>query len=97
MQQKGIKPNNHSYSSIINACGKGGQLQKALQLFEQMKRQGLVPDVQTVGAVLDACDRAGDWKTALAILKQAESCKHIRLETQQYNSVIGALTRGGRI
>ena len=44
-----------TYSALISACEKSKQPERALQLFEAMKRQGVVPDVITCNSLISTC------------------------------------------
>ena len=52
MKWQGVVPNVITYSALISACEKGKQPERALELFEAMKRQGVVPDVITYSALI---------------------------------------------
>jgi len=55
-------PNVITYNTLISACEKGKQPERALELFEAMQRQGVVPDVMPESTLwvlggLGACTR----------------------------------------
>jgi pentatricopeptide repeat domain-containing protein 1 len=45
MKTAGLKPNAICYTAAIDACGKGGQYDTAIELLSVMKAAGLQPDV----------------------------------------------------
>lgn len=44
-----------AYNSVITACGRAGEWQRALSVLRQMYSYGAVPDVITYNAALAAC------------------------------------------
>ena len=59
-----------TYSATISACEKGGQWERALSLFRQMREEGVQPNGISYCATLAACDKGGQWEIALALLKE---------------------------
>eukprot|EP00613_Pedinella_sp_CCMP2098_P068506 CAMPEP_0171906520 /NCGR_PEP_ID=MMETSP0993-20121228/6173_1 /TAXON_ID=483369 /ORGANISM="non described non described, Strain CCMP2098" /LENGTH=46 /DNA_ID= /DNA_START= /DNA_END= /DNA_ORIENTATION= len=45
MEGRGVQPDVIIFSAAISACQKGGQWEKALELFNSMEGRGLKPDV----------------------------------------------------
>lgn len=61
-----------AYNIAIDACGKGGQWQLALLLFDELKRIGLEADTVTFNSAISACrGHPGTWFLALSILDEA--------------------------
>lgn len=48
-----------SYSAAISACGKNGQWQRALRLFEEMVTTHVSPNVVSVNATISAFEKVG--------------------------------------
>ena len=44
MQHRDVVPSLFTYSTLISACEKGKQPERALQFFEAMKQQGVLPN-----------------------------------------------------
>eukprot|EP00634_Sargassococcus_sp_CCMP2135_P012608 CAMPEP_0198658416 /NCGR_PEP_ID=MMETSP1467-20131203/25030_1 /TAXON_ID=1462469 /ORGANISM="unid. sp., Strain CCMP2135" /LENGTH=61 /DNA_ID=CAMNT_0044394677 /DNA_START=1 /DNA_END=182 /DNA_ORIENTATION=+ len=44
---------------MISACEKGGQWQKAFELFDELQQRGLEPSEVVYGAVISACAKKG--------------------------------------
>ena len=57
MQQEGAIPNVITYSTLISACEKGKQPERALEVFQAMQEQGVMPDVITYNALISACEK----------------------------------------
>lgn len=46
-----------SYNTALDACSKGGQADKAMELLNQMELNGIEPGLISFNAVIDACAR----------------------------------------
>ena len=49
-----MEANIFTYSALISACAKGGQLDKAMQVFRECQSAGVEPDAITYGTVIAA-------------------------------------------
>ena len=59
MQQQGVVPDIITYSALISTFGEGKQLERALEIVDQIQQQGIVPDVITYNtAAGDRFDRS---------------------------------------
>lgn len=74
--EDGLAPDEVSFSTVIHACGRAGQWEKALSLLHAMHEggsAGLLPaggsDI-AVAAAVDACTRAGRVGQALALCEE---------------------------
>jgi pentatricopeptide repeat domain-containing protein 1 len=56
-----VKPDVYSYNALISACEKGGQWERAVEVFEEMKAAGVKPDVITYSALITACEKGAQW------------------------------------
>ena len=74
MRSRGLVPNEITYSSVINACAKGDQWQRALDLLEEMRSRGLVPDEITYNSVINACAKGDQWQRALNLFDRMRFC-----------------------
>ena len=70
MKTEGIAPNIITYSAAISACEKSGQVEKCLDLLDEMKADGVVPDVIAYWTIIHACEEGG----------QADKAVHLRAE-----------------
>jgi pentatricopeptide repeat protein len=48
----------HSYTSLIDACGKTQQLKRAHELLNQMQEEGVQPNAHTFTTIINACAQA---------------------------------------
>jgi pentatricopeptide repeat domain-containing protein 1 len=72
-RQPGVTPDLYSYTNAIRACAKGGQIEKALTLFQVVKDKKLNPDAYTYAAAIEACAKAKMWEKALGLVQEMES------------------------
>merc|ERR1719444_363946 len=73
MMEQGVPPNAHSYSAVISACAKAGDVEAATRHLEEMNEVGVPADVVVYSGVLDACAKVLDTKTALSVFKQMKA------------------------
>lgn len=69
----GVKPNIKSWNIVINAYGKVGDVEGALQRFDQLLESGMRPDVHTFGTLMGICVSRGDLAAAIEFYQLAES------------------------
>lgn len=89
----GLQPISTTYTALISAFGKAGQLDKAMETFHTMIQQGCERSVITYSALISACEKAGKWELALDLFDQMqrEGCTP---NTVTYNSLITACQQG---
>ena len=59
-----------TFINLINACEACGQLDRAFEVFDEMKSSGFIPNVTTYTALLHACVEARRESEALNVLKE---------------------------
>ena len=59
-----------TFINLINACEACGQLDRAFEVFDEMKSSGFIPNVTTYTALLHACVEARREGEALSVLKE---------------------------
>merc|ERR1719450_1659047 len=62
MTAKGFEPNVRSYTSVIDACAKVGDTDRALAVFRSMKAQNVAPSEITYSTMARAFAKSGDFK-----------------------------------
>lgn len=72
-------PDVYSYTSVIDACAKSGELGSALEVLEDMRRAGVSPSLVTFNTLIFRCGAGsgssgqqgrGDWRLALSFLEE---------------------------
>jgi pentatricopeptide repeat domain-containing protein 1 len=76
MKVSGVDQTAIAYNAAISACEKGLVPQRALQLFDQMKREGVMPTAVTYSALISAAEKGQQWKLALDILEEMKAAGH---------------------
>jgi pentatricopeptide repeat domain-containing protein 1 len=69
----GGKQDRAAHNIAITACGRSGQWQRALSIFENMLRLNVNPDAITYTAAIDACARGGRWVESRDLLSDMAS------------------------
>merc|ERR1719359_1154001 len=70
MLEADIKGDTISYTAMINACARCGDVQKAEDWLVKMLEDGVEPNVITFNAVIAACAKKGDGHRAESWLKK---------------------------
>lgn len=84
------------FNAAIDACGRGGAWQSALQLWVDLQAARLSPDVIGATAVVNACGRALQWARALALFEKAKELLQERVDSGLVNVTVSACERGAR-
>ena len=66
------------YDAAINACGRGGQWARAVELLQLMRRQNVKPGDETYMAAIFACEKCGQWDKAMELLRELAEMHVIR-------------------
>lgn len=61
MRDAGLAPNAIIYSTVISACERGDQWQRAVSLLRAMRADGILPVTVTYNTVISACGKNGQW------------------------------------
>lgn len=86
-----------TWTAIIEAYGYNSLWQDAINLFDEMRYGGFTPNHFTFKVVLSICDQAGFADYACRIFKLMTQRYKINASEEHYSTIIGLLTRCGRI
>eukprot|EP00210_Caulerpa_lentillifera_P003363 g3207.t1 len=96
MTKEGTCPNTRTYSVMINVALRANNLEKAIQLFEQMKKAGINANIFTYGTMIKAYEKLGDpskpdeyLKRCLDLMDECDN-KGIRMDGPCYTSLLSA-------
>ncbi|KAK7363855.1 hypothetical protein VNO77_06014 [Canavalia gladiata] len=87
MLQRGVKPDNVTFTTIISCARICSLPNKAVEWFENMSSFGCEPDDVTYSAMIDAYGRAGNVNMALSLYDRARTEKW-RLDTVTFLTLI---------
>ncbi|KAG0287904.1 hypothetical protein BGZ96_008225 [Linnemannia gamsii] len=73
MKKQGLKPLEDTYSAIIDAHSKAGNLREAQQIYQEVLAAGLVPTNKTLGPMLEAVGAMGDYDMTRQLVGQMNS------------------------
>lgn len=82
-----VRPNKHTYTTIMHGYASVGDTGKAFEYFTKLKNEGLELDVYTYEALLKACCKSGRMQSALAVTKEMNK-QGIPRNTFVYNILI---------
>lgn len=71
--EHGMRPTKFHFCPLITVCGRAGQPDKALEIFDEMERDYARHSRMTFTAAIQACADAGRWRTALDLYMRLES------------------------
>ena len=94
LRNAGHTPIATTYTALISAYGKAGQLDKALDTFYKMVQNGCERNIITYNALLATCEKGGRWELALQLFNQMhkEGCHP---NTVTFNSLINVCAQVG--
>ena len=72
MRSRDVVPNEITYSSVIHACAKGDEWQRALELFDEMQPRNLTPNSIAYAADLHACAIGRQPERALSLFESLQ-------------------------
>ena len=55
-----------TYTTVMSACTRAGQWERALDAFQRMEAAGLEADVMAYNSAISACAATGAWDAAWA-------------------------------
>ncbi|XP_068669111.1 pentatricopeptide repeat-containing protein At4g16390, chloroplastic-like [Aristolochia californica] len=87
MIQRGVKPDNVTFSTIISCARLCSLPSKAIEWFEKMPECGCLPDDITFSAMIDAYGRAGNVELALSLYDKARK-ERWRLDLVTFSTLI---------
>ncbi|KAG6781286.1 hypothetical protein POTOM_014180 [Populus tomentosa] len=72
MQEAGVRPNEMTFSGILNACARKGLIEEGRKYFKMIKETGLEPRIQHYGCMVDMFGKAGLLEEAYEVMKEME-------------------------
>lgn len=94
MLQRGVKPDNFTFSTIVSCARLCSLPNKAVEWFEKMPAFGCNPDEVTYSAMIDAYGRAGNVDKALSLYDRARTEKW-RIDAVTFSTLIKIYSKSG--
>jgi pentatricopeptide repeat protein len=85
----GVAPDIIAINTVIGACAKDGQWQRALHLLGEARRRSLTPDTCSYNSVIGALARQGQHAAALGMLDEMRALGVARDDVTYRNVAIG--------
>ncbi|XP_008786296.2 pentatricopeptide repeat-containing protein At5g46580, chloroplastic [Phoenix dactylifera] len=67
--ERGTRPDNWSYTAMINIYGSGGKAERALELFEEMLENGVEPNIMSYTCLIQCLGKAGRIGDAMRVFE----------------------------
>ena len=90
------KPNEILYNCIMDACLRFNQIDKMLQIYEQMIKNNIKPSSITCGIIIKAYGMKGDIKSAMNMYYQMKKDK-IKISDITYGCLINACIKNNEL
>ncbi|CAK7323311.1 unnamed protein product [Dovyalis caffra] len=87
MLERGVKPDNVTFSTIISCARLCNLADKAVEWFEKMPSFGVDPDDVTLSTMIDSYGRAGNVEKALSLYDRART-ENWRLDGTTFSTLI---------
>ncbi|KAL8160817.1 hypothetical protein V2J09_012306 [Rumex salicifolius] len=94
MLDRGVRPDNVTFSTLITCSRLCSMYDKAVNWFEKMTEYGCKPDVMTYSAMIDVYGRDGDVQKALSLYDRARTEKW-RLDVVTFSTLIRIYGKSG--
>lgn len=91
-----FNPDEILYNSLIDACVKFNEINKALCLFEEMKKKNIDPSAITYGILIKAFGKMNDLVKAFKIFEQIK-LNNLKINDVTYGCLLDACVKNNRI
>ncbi|KAH9570572.1 hypothetical protein CY35_02G048100 [Sphagnum magellanicum] len=93
-QKRRLKPNGHTYSSIIGVLGRVGMVSRAREVFDSMLSSDIPVLVYSYNAMIGAYGRNGNFKKAWRLYEDMVT-RGIHADEITFNTLLNAVGRAG--
>lgn len=94
---KGFVPDVVTYNALIDGCCKTYRIQRALELFEDMKKRGCAPNRVTYDSLIRYYSATNEIDRAVEVLRDMQRLNHGIPSSSSYTPIIHALCEAGRV
>ena len=82
-----LKPDAFTWCGLLTAYGRGGEYERAMELYEEMVGRGVVPNRAIFNAALLACQGRARWQRGLQLVWEMEQ-RGIAPDVVTYSTLI---------
>lgn len=93
MKESGLVPNSVTYGCLIDACVKNGRVERAVEVFEQMKKDGVPGNTIIYTTLIKGFAKSFKLDKALEIYQFMKIDEKIKPNNVTYNSLIDCCIR----
>ena len=93
--EDGLSPNKVTYSILIEWCSKNGNMEKAYELYTQMKEKGIQPSVFNGNSLMLGFLKSRSLENAFKLFDEAVECGIPKVFT--YNYLLSWLSEKGKV
>lgn len=80
MREKGIKPNESTFVSLLSSCSISGMVDEGWNYFDSMRKDyGIVPGIEHYGCIIDLLGRIGNLDQAKRFIEEMPSAPTARI------------------
>ncbi|TKY63023.1 Pentatricopeptide repeat-containing protein [Spatholobus suberectus] len=94
---RGLVPDVVTYNALIDGCCKTWRVERALELFDDMKKRGVVPNRVTYGSFIRYYSAVNEIDKGVEMLRDMQRLGHGVPGSSSYTPVIHALCEAGRV
>jgi len=95
LQDTGVRPSVENFSVVVDAFAKEGQVDKALEMMEEMKAAEVLPSVVTYSSAMYACTKAGKLDQAASMLRNMMQIG-LAPDGVAYGTILDAFAKAGQ-
>ena len=82
--EDGLSPNKVTYSILIEWCSKNGNMEKAYELYTQMKEKGIQSSVFNGNSLMLGFLKSRSLENAFKLFDEAVECRILKVFTYNY-------------
>ena len=93
MKTKGLVPNSVTYGCLVDACVKGNMVDRALEVFDMMKRDKVPANTIIYTTIIKGFSKTKRLTEALDLFSSMRSRENIKPNNVTYNSILDCCIR----
>ena len=87
----------YTYTTAISQCGTSHRLNKALEMFSEMKMRGITCNIHAYSALMGVCVKQNECNIAISIYKELEVEERVEPNLVTFNILIDAYNKLGML